>query len=139
MHRRLRRAIGFVAILALVATLAVGVTPVASGDDVASPSQPSAIERLVRQEDARRAELAGYDEIVRQNELSAMLDVREQAMGARASAATTAASVVRPASAGGEEFAWGAAALGVGAGVAAACVLLGCVTLARGRGRLRSV
>ena len=35
MHRRLRRAIGFVAILALVATLAVGVTPVASGDDVA--------------------------------------------------------------------------------------------------------
>ncbi len=38
-----------------------------------------------------------------------------------------------------DEFAWGAAALGLGAGVAAMCLLLGCVTLVRSNGRLRSV
>ena len=37
-----------------------------------------------------------------------------------------------------EGFAWGAAALGVGVGIAAMCALFGCVTLVRHDGRLRN-
>ena len=40
---------------------------------------------------------------------------------------------------GGDEFAWGAAAVGLAAGIAAMSLLLGCVTLVRSHGRLRSV
>ena len=39
----------------------------------------------------------------------------------------------------GDEFAWGAAVLGLGAGIGAMCALFGCVTLVRSHGRLRSV
>ena len=139
----------------LVAMLALGLPHAALGGDTAP--QPSAIERLVRQENARATELARLDSIADQNELSAMLDAREQALIARpgpadgldpairtamiarasAAAATPAVDVLSPT--GREEFAWGAAALGLGAGVAAMCVLLGCVTLVRSHGRLRSV
>ena len=47
-----------------------------------------------------------------------------------------AATVVVPAGADG--FAWGAAALGVGVGVAAMCAVFACVTLVRHDGRLRN-
>jgi len=145
-----------VATLALAVTLALGVTPAAFGDDSSTPAQPSAIERLMRQERARQAELARYDATARHTEWSAMLEARERAMVVRsdpadldpairtAIAARTAEAsapptvgVSRPAA--GHEFAWGAAALGLGAGIAAMCVLLGCVTLVRSHGRLRSV
>ena len=42
--------------------------------------QPTAIERLVRQEDARAAELARFEAIARQKELWATLGARERAM-----------------------------------------------------------
>jgi hypothetical protein len=47
-----------------------------------------------------------------------------------------AATVVVPA--GVDGFAWGAAALGVGVGVAAMCAVFACVTLVRHDGRLRN-
>ena len=37
--------------------------------------------------------------------------------------------------AGGAAFAWAAAALGLGAGIASMCVVLGCLTLVRNHGR----
>jgi Flp pilus assembly protein TadB len=136
--------------------LALGLAPAALGEDETSPTQPSAIERLVRQENARATQLARLDGVARQNDLSTTLDARERAMVgrpesasldpairtamvARASAAAATASGVTAAQAGDDTFAWGAAALGLGAGVAAMCVLLACVTLARSHGRLRSV
>lgn len=145
------------AILGLVAMLALGLPQAAFGGDSVTASQPSAIERLVRQENARASELARLDAVATQNELATMLDAREQAliarpgpadgldpairaaMIARASAAAGTPAADAPSPAPGEEFAWGAAALGLGAGVAAMCVLLGCVTLVRSHGRLRSV
>ena len=155
MHRPSHRS--SLAILALAAMLALGLPHAALGSGSVAASQPSAIERLVRQERARASELARLDAVASQNELSTMLDAREEAliarpgtadgldpairtaMIARASAAAAAPAVDVPSTAGGEEFAWGAAALGLGAGVAAMCVLLGCVTLVRSHGRLRSV
>lgn len=163
MQHRPRRVRDSAASLALVAMLALGITPGALSADSVSPSQPSAIERLIRQEDARKTELARYDGIPRQNDLSTMLDARERAMVARlgiatstvpddsldpairtaivahAASAATTTSVVTPASAGDDGFAWSAAALGLGAGIAGMCTLLGCVTLVRSHGRLRSV
>jgi len=145
------------AILALVVILALGLPQAALGVDSVTASQPSAIERLVRQEDARASELARRDAVATQNELSTMLDAREEAliarpgpadgldpairtaMIARASAAVAPPALDAPSPAGGDEFAWGAAVLGLGAGIAAMCVLFGCVTLVRSHGRLRSV
>jgi hypothetical protein len=49
-----------------------------------------------------------------------------------------AAPVDAPTPALDEGFAWGAAALGVGVGIAAMCALFGCVTLVRSDGRLRN-
>ncbi len=155
MQRRSHRMRGS-ASLAVLSMLALGVAPVALGADEISPSQPSAIERLVRQESARATQPARSDGVARQNDRSTMLDARERAMVgrpatagldpairtamvARASAAAGTASVVTAAQAGDDAFAWGAAALGLGAGVSAMCVLLACVTLARSHGRLRSV
>jgi hypothetical protein len=88
--------------------------------------------------------------------VSTMLDARERALVVRvdpladldpairtalaARGAESSPSTVIVSSPGAaESFAWGAAALGLGAGIAAMCVLLGCVTLARSHGRLRSV
>ena len=155
MHRPCHRSSQ--ALLALVTMLAIGVPHAAFAGDSVTTSQPSAIERPVRQEAPRASELARLDAVARENELSTMLDAREQAliarpgpsdgldpairtaMIARASAAAATAPADDPSPARGEEFAWGAAALGLGAGVAAMCVLLGCVTLVRSHGRLRSV
>ena len=100
-------------------------------------SQPSAMERLRRQEDARKAELARFAAAKRQNDAATMRDVRERAMLERPSIAPTAP--VEPTTRPGvvDEFDWGAAALGLGAGVAATCALLG-VFRARSQSRSAS-
>jgi len=133
MHRRSNRLRPTVAIVALVAILASGVPAAAAPDAEATPAQPSAIERLARQEDARRRELARYDAAARQRGAATLLDARERAMVSRAANLSTA-TAVEPRDAG---FSWGAAALGMGAGVAGMCVLLGSAALVRGHG-LRS-
>ena len=139
MHGRSHRLQASVATVALVAIFALGVTPTALGDAGPSASQPSAIERLLRQEDARRKELAKYDAVARQNEVSRMLDAREQALHPFTTTAPTSASTFGRASAGDGGFAWGAAAVGLGAGIAAMLALLGCVALARSTRRPQSV
>ena len=157
MQRRSHRSTGWRAGLA-VAVLAFGVAPAALGADGTASGQ-STIERLVRQEDARKTELTAYEANARRIELTAMLDARERAMLAGSPSASdaldpairtamlahaSAVSVATPTASAApqtaaDEFAWGAAALGLGAGVAAMCVLLGCVTLVRSHGRLHSV
>ena len=157
MQRRSHRQRGYASTVAVVALVALGLAPAALGDDRAASSEPSAIERLIRQEDARRIDLATDDATTMQNDLATMLDARERAMVMRpdavsaldpairtamvahASAAATTGPDVPQATSGADAFAWGAAALGLAAGVAAMCVLLGCVTLVRSHGRLRSV
>ena len=139
MHRRSHHLQASLATIALVAILALGAAPAAFGDARAAASQPSAIERLLRQEDARRTELARYDAVATQNEVSRMLDAREQALHPFTTAGSTATSTVGQGSAGGRGFAWGAAAVGLGAGIAAMLALLGCVALARSTGRPQSV
>ena len=132
---RLQRSV----VTVVLATLAVVAAPAALGDARAAASQPSAIERLLRQEDARRSELARYDALARQSEVSTMLDARERALIPRTAEVSTATSVTGPASAGDDRFAWGAAAVGLGAGIVAMSALLGCVALARSTGRPHSV
>lgn len=165
MQTRSHHVRGCTATAALIATLSLGLAPAAFGENRAAPSQPSTIERLVRQEDARQVELARYDAIADQYTRSMMLDARERAMAAgRAPTAAVArddrsgldpairtAIVAHGSVAGatasdpalsptaGAAFAWSAAAIGLGAGVAFMCILLGCVTLVRSHGRLRSV
>ena len=133
MHRRFRRVKDIAMILAPVAMLALGLARPAVADGSAAPAQPSAIERLVRQEDARAAELVRFEAIAKQQDVWATLDARERAMVAGPETAPVASP------AGGEAFAWGAAALGLTVGIAAMCALLGCLTLVRSHGRLRSV
>lgn len=109
-----RRTSRFTAIAAVVAILSLGVAPTAFGDDWARDRAAGA---AVQQLDpaiqtaivARRAELT-------------------------ATSAAASVSMVNE-----DAFAWGAAVAGLVAGVAAMCVLLGCVTLVRSHGRLRSV
>jgi hypothetical protein len=98
----------------LAAALALGVVPSAFGDDWA-------------RDRAAATALDGLDPAIR------------TAIAAEAADAATTPAVVVSTPVDGEAFAWGAAALGLGAGIAAMCVLLGCVTLVRGHGRLRSV
>ena len=133
MHRRSHRPRVAASTAALVATLASAVPAVAAPGAEATASQPSAIERLARQEDARRHELARYDAAARQRRAATLLDARERAMLSRVADLSTATAVATR-DAG---FAWGAAALGMGAGVAGMCVLLGSAALVRGHG-LRS-
>jgi hypothetical protein len=132
------------ATVALVATLALAVAPTALAVRDA-PSQPSAIERLIRQEDAKQGELARYDAAFRQHEQTAALDARERSIVEPAFRASLAGGAVagttKPAAepiSSGNDFAWGAAALGLAVGVAGMCLLLGLVTLVRHDGRLRS-
>lgn len=105
-------------IAALLVSLALGVAPAALADDWA------------RDRVAAEA-VHGLDPAIR------------TAIAARAAEPTrlvASSPLVASASAtGGDEFAWRAAAIGLGAGIAAMSLLLGCVTLARSHGRLRSV
>lgn len=106
------------AFAALVATLALGVAPAGSADDWA------------RDRVAADA-VQGLDPAIR------------AAIAARAAEptriATSPSRVASESAPGGDAFAWGAALVGLGAGVAAMSLLLGCVTLVRSHGRLRSV
>jgi len=115
MQRRSRHSRCNAATLALVAMLALGVTPAAFGDDWA---RDRAADAAVQQLDPaiRTAIVARTREVT----------------------ATPAAAVSVP-MADEDEFAWGAAVVGLAAGVAAMCALFGCVTLVRSHGRLRSV
>ena len=64
MHRGFRRVRDIAMILAPVAMLVLGFARAAAAEDPAAPDQPTAIESLVRQEDARAAELARFEAIV---------------------------------------------------------------------------
>jgi hypothetical protein len=101
-----------VAAIALVAGLAVGFASVARADEWA------------RDDNATQA-FASLDPAIR----TAISGRNLEAAPAAAAISTTV---------GDEGFAWGAAALGVGVGVAAMCAVFGCVTLVRHDGRLRS-
>jgi hypothetical protein len=118
MKHLLRRPSRLATIAALVVTLGLGVAPAALGDDWA------------RDRVAADA-VQGLDPAI------------STAIAARAAEPTrpvTSSPLVASVSAtGGDEFAWRAAAIGLGAGIAAMCLLLGCVTLVRSHGRLRSV
>lgn len=113
MNRSLRPVTRLAAAVALVAVLTVAAAPAAGADDWA-------------RDRAAVTALHGLDPAIR------------AAIAARSAEAPTApdAVVTVPSAEGG--FAWGAAALGLGVGAAAMCVLLGCVTLVRNDGRLRS-
>ena len=134
-HRRT----GLAKALALVVLVSLGLPGMATGNDAAATSQPSAMERLRRQEDARKADLARFVAAERQNDAAAVRDLRERSMLERPSAARTAPveSQTRPRVV--DEFDWGAAALGLGVGVAATCALLAGLALVRSPGRLRGV
>jgi hypothetical protein len=114
MQCRSHHSSGYAATLALVAmlALALGLAPTAFGDDWA---RDRAAATAVQELDPA---------------------IRIAMVGAAAAAPTT--SIVATAPDGDDGFAWGAAALGLGAGVIAMCALLGCVTLVRSHGRLRS-
>jgi len=101
-----------VAAIALVAGLAVGFASVARADEWA------------RDDNATQA-FASLDPAIR----TAISGRNLEAAPAAAAISTTV---------GDEGFAWGAAALGVGVGIAAMCAVFGCVTLVRHDGRLRS-
>ena len=60
------------------------------------------------------------------------------AIAARSSEARVAMPAAEATPAPGDGFAWGAAALGLAFGIAGMCLVLGCVTLVRHDGRLRS-
>jgi hypothetical protein len=102
------------ATIALVATMAVGFASVARADDWAR------------------------DHVATQAFTSLDPAIRTAINGRNLDAAPPAAAVVVSTPVGDEGFAWGAAALGVGIGVAAVCAVLACVTLVRHDGRLRS-
>jgi hypothetical protein len=115
MQRRSRHSRGYAATVAVVAMLALGVTPAAFGDDWA-------------RDRAADAAMQQLDPAI------------QTAMVARTAEVTsTPAAAASVPIVDEDQFAWGAAVVGLVAGVAAMCALLGCVTLVRSHGRLRSV
>lgn len=92
--------------LALVVLISLGLPGTGLGIGADASSQPSAMERLRRQEDARKADLARFAAAKRQNDAATMRDVRERAMLARPSIAPTAP--VEPTTRPGvvDEFDW---------------------------------
>jgi hypothetical protein len=113
MHRSLRRLTSLTAMVALLATLALGVASAAFGDDWA-------------RDRAAAVALQELDPAIR-----TAIEMRSSEIPI---ASTAYAAMPSP----DDGFAWGAALLGLGAGVIGMCVLLGCVTLVRHDGRLRS-
>jgi hypothetical protein len=131
MQRRFHRAPRYTTVI-LAALLAFGPAPAAFGDDGGVVTRQTDLTRML---DARERAL------VYRSETSPVLDLDpaiRTAILARASVAGTTTRAVPPAAAAADGFAWGAAALGFGAALAGVCVLLGCVTLVRHDGRLRS-
>ena len=115
MKRRSRHSRGYAATLAVVAMLALGVTPAAFGDDWA---RDRAADAAVQQLDPA---------------------IQTAIVARRAEVTATPAAAASVPMVNEDEFAWGAAVVGLVAGMAAMCVPLGCVTLVRSNGRLRSV
>lgn len=113
MDRSLSVVSRIVVAVALVATVAFGFASTAHADDWA------------RGELAAEA-LASLDPAIRTAVTARQLD------------AVATAGVDVPTLVVDEGFAWGAATLGVGVGIAAMCALFGCVTLLRHDGRLRN-
>lgn len=113
MHRSLPGLRCLIVTAVVVATVGLGAASAASADDWA-------------RDDAGANALVSLDPAIRTAIAARHLDA----------AATVGAEARTPALDDG--FAWGAAALGVGVGIAAMCVLLGCVTLVRHDGRLRN-
>lgn len=106
------------ALAAFVLTLALGIAPTAFGDDWA-------------RDRAAADAVQGLDPAIRTAIAARVVEPARMA--------TSPAVMVSAPATEGDEFSWGAAAVGLGAGVAAMCLLLGCVTLVRSHGRLRSV
>ncbi|HEX3291595.1 MAG TPA: hypothetical protein VHR46_09405 [Gaiella sp.] len=102
-----------IAILAVFAAMFAGFASVARADDWG------------REDVAARAQ-ASLDPAIR------------TAIAARNLDASPAAAVELATPVAEEGFAWGAAALGLGVGIAAMCALITCVTLVRQDGRLRN-
>jgi hypothetical protein len=115
MQHPYRRTSRFTAIAAVVAILSLGVAPAAFGDAWARDRAADAA--------AQHLDTA----------------IRTAIVARTADVTATSASAASVPLVDEDEFAWGAAVLGLGAGVAAMCLLLGCVTLVRSHGRLRSV
>ena len=113
MQRSLHSLTRLAAILTLAATVVLAVAPAGFGDDWAHD---------------RSSALAAQQ-----------LDPAIRIAIATRTAKPSPVAVVRVSTpAADDRFAWGAAALGLGVGVAGMCVVLGCVTLVRHDGRLRS-
>ena len=112
MHRSLPALSHIVVTVVLAATVAFGFASAARADDWA------------RDEVAAKA-FSSLDPAIRTAIAARDLDAEP-------------APVDAPMPALDEGFAWGAAALGVGVGIAAMCALFGCVTLVRHDGRLRN-
>jgi hypothetical protein len=113
MHRTIV-ALGRSAVLvALVATIALGLASAARSDDWA------------RDDVAARA-IGSLDPAIR------------TAIAAHTVGMPSAPAIEPSTSAADDGFAWFAAALGVGVGVAVMCAVFGCVTLVRHDGRLRN-
>ncbi len=125
-----------IACAAFLVTFALGLVPTALADDWAGDRADAvairALDPVIRTAIAAHSAspgtvaMEGVDPAIR----------AAVAVHATAPAEGTAASpFVSPA---GDRFAWGAAALGLGAGIAAMCVVLVCVSLLRHGGRLRN-
>ena len=126
MHRSSQRLTGLIATVALAASLALAVAPDAFADDWARERADVVAPVAVGDDWARdRRAVEQLDPAIRTAIVSRVPGIP----------ATSPAAAAVPANDG---FAWGAALLGLGAGVAGMCVLLGCVTLVRHDGRLRS-
>jgi hypothetical protein len=113
MHRLIQHSSRLAAVVMLLAALAIAVAPAALGDDWA------------RDEVATR-NLAQLDPAIQAAIVHRNLDA------APAPVADLPMAVVD------DGFAWGAAAVGLGVGIAGMCALFGCVTLVRHDGRLRN-
>jgi hypothetical protein len=107
-----RRFARLMASAALVVTLALCVAPVALGDDWARDR--AAAQTVAQLDPAIRTALVAH------------------------SAEPVAPIPVTSAPTADDEFAWGAAAIGVAVGMAGMCLVLGCVTLVRHHASLRS-
>jgi hypothetical protein len=140
----------------LLAFLALGVAPALPGSYAGGPDRSAAALARYELDPAIRAAIAarsvglvavpssrgsyagGPDRAegaFARHELDPAVRTAIEARSAEMSAVSPVAVVVSTPDAG---FAWGAAAVGLGAGMAAMCVLLACVTLVRNDGRLRS-
>jgi hypothetical protein len=132
MHRSLQTPTGLIATLALLATLALGVAPSAFADDWAR-DRTGIVTPVAAGDDWARERAAA--QVIEELDPAIRAAIAARSVTPPVAAAPKAAPL---APAQGDGFAWGAAGLGLILGVAATCAALGCVTLVRHDGRLRS-